>query len=440
MKRRLFQDLITETKLPQTFWKFFFLSIILHGVMFYFLVNMKMEPMERLELKANANSNMASRQPSTSSGGGDFGVDRNAATGTEPSNDSSMPTPGSAARNGVNYAAAGRIANHDIVEPYSVSSGDEPAELTGAVPEAKPLKFQYQPPRGSFNEDEFMKFYSKPFTDARKKRESSFGVKKRTTTYPKIKNMIERRELPPEQMVKIDEMINYFYYDYPLPDKGEPFSITTEVAPCPWNPSRLLVHVGLQGKVVIEEIKEKKRVIASDMDMKVEFNTDRVKAYRLVGHGARKPKLGEVREKWKEGKELHMGQSFTSLYEVIPSDKPAQPSETDETAGKKDEKELELGTVKITYKEPGKPKTWEISQTFMEPGEDEEEISEDFKFSAVVAQFSMILKNPEQKVVSVLQMLLESAQGAVGDDPTGQRAEFVKLLETYIMMISRNEK
>ena len=60
-------------------------------------------------------------------------------------------------------------------------------------------------------------------------------------------------QLPPAGAVRIEEMINYFTYDYPQPKNEEPFSINTEVANAPWNPQHKLVQIGLQGKKVSTE-------------------------------------------------------------------------------------------------------------------------------------------------------------------------------------------
>jgi Ca-activated chloride channel family protein len=57
-------------------------------------------------------------------------------------------------------------------------------------------------------------------------------------------------ELPPADAVRIEEMINYFKYDYPEPDGEHPFSVYTEMAACPWNSNHLLFHVGLKGKSI----------------------------------------------------------------------------------------------------------------------------------------------------------------------------------------------
>ncbi len=57
-------------------------------------------------------------------------------------------------------------------------------------------------------------------------------------------------EMPPADAVRIEEMINYFKYDYPEPDGEHPFSVTSELAVCPWNKKHWLLHVGLRGKSI----------------------------------------------------------------------------------------------------------------------------------------------------------------------------------------------
>ena len=50
--------------------------------------------------------------------------------------------------------------------------------------------------------------------------------------------------------VRIEELINYFDYDYPEPEEAEPFGIVTEMGRCPWSPAHRLVHIGLRSKTV----------------------------------------------------------------------------------------------------------------------------------------------------------------------------------------------
>ena len=59
--------------------------------------------------------------------------------------------------------------------------------------------------------------------------------------------------MPPPGAVRIEEMINYFDYEYNKPQNEDPFTINTEIAACPWNQQHKLVHIGLQGKEVAIE-------------------------------------------------------------------------------------------------------------------------------------------------------------------------------------------
>ncbi|MFT4757067.1 MAG: Ca-activated chloride channel family protein [Vicingaceae bacterium] len=56
--------------------------------------------------------------------------------------------------------------------------------------------------------------------------------------------------MPPPEAVRIEELINYFDYDYPQPASDHSFSITTELTNCPWNASRQLALIGIQGKKI----------------------------------------------------------------------------------------------------------------------------------------------------------------------------------------------
>ena len=77
---------------------------------------------------------------------------------------------------------------------------------------------------------------------------STFSVDVDTASYANIRRFLNEGSLPPEEAVRIEEMINYFKFDYPQPKGEQPFSITTELADCPWNPKHRLALVGLKGR------------------------------------------------------------------------------------------------------------------------------------------------------------------------------------------------
>lgn len=83
---------------------------------------------------------------------------------------------------------------------------------------------------------------------------STFSVDVDTAAYSNVRRMVMREgRLPPKHAVKAEEFINYFSYDYPLPENQEvPFSINTEMAVTPWNKETRLLQVGLKGFEVAE--------------------------------------------------------------------------------------------------------------------------------------------------------------------------------------------
>ena len=79
---------------------------------------------------------------------------------------------------------------------------------------------------------------------------STFSIDVDRAAYSNVRRFLTNGMLPPPGAVRIEEMINYFDYDYPQPSNGDPFCINTEIAPCPWNPRHQLIHIGLQGKTI----------------------------------------------------------------------------------------------------------------------------------------------------------------------------------------------
>jgi Ca-activated chloride channel family protein len=95
---------------------------------------------------------------------------------------------------------------------------------------------------------------------------STFSIDVDTASYANVRRFLHQGELPPPDAVRIEEMINYFSYDYEATDGVHPFSITTEVAAAPWAPEHRLVRIGLRGdEIPIFEPKEKNLVFLIDV-------------------------------------------------------------------------------------------------------------------------------------------------------------------------------
>ncbi|MES2919762.1 MAG: VWA domain-containing protein [Pseudomonadota bacterium] len=67
-----------------------------------------------------------------------------------------------------------------------------------------------------------------------------------TGSYSNVRRFLNDGRLPPRDAVRVEELVNYFGYDYPAPAAGHPFSVGTEVARAPWNPAHLLLRVGVK--------------------------------------------------------------------------------------------------------------------------------------------------------------------------------------------------
>ena len=77
---------------------------------------------------------------------------------------------------------------------------------------------------------------------------STFSIDVDTGSYSNVRRMLREGRLPPEAAVRVEEMINYFSYDYPVPEAGgAPFSVSVDQAVTPWNPNTRLVQIGLKG-------------------------------------------------------------------------------------------------------------------------------------------------------------------------------------------------
>ncbi|WP_338806541.1 VWA domain-containing protein [Pseudomonas chlororaphis] len=75
---------------------------------------------------------------------------------------------------------------------------------------------------------------------------STFSVDVDTGAYANVRRLLNQGSLPPQGAVRLEELVNYFPYDYALPGDGSPFGVTTEIAPSPWNPHTRLLRIGIK--------------------------------------------------------------------------------------------------------------------------------------------------------------------------------------------------
>jgi Ca-activated chloride channel family protein len=443
---------------------------------------------------------------------------------------------------------------------------------------------------------------------------STFSVDVDAASYGNVRRFITSGQLPPVDAVRIEELINYFDYDYPDPRGKHPFSITTEVAECPWNSHNKLVHIGLQGERIavedlppsnlvflidvsgsmnqpnklpllkssfhmlvdqlrpqdrvaivvyagaaglvlpstcgsdretilcaidrleaggstaggagiqlayhvaqqnflddgnnrvilatdgdfnvgassdgdmerlieekrksgvfltvlgfgegnlkdskmekiadkgnghyayIDNIVEAKKVlvnemgatlltIAKDVKLQVEFNPARVASYRLLGYENRLLQDRDFDDDTKDAGEIGAGHSVTALYEITLVDRNDDRGErplkySDRTVRRDNRYGDELLTVSFRYKEPTVSESKLLAVAIRDRGTGFASASDNFRFSAAVAEFGMILRNSPEKGSATMEQVIATARSARGEDPHGYRAEFVSLAET----------
>jgi len=97
----------------------------------------------------------------------------------------------------------------------------------------------------SIDENKFRRVVDQPL--------STFSIDVDTASYANVRRFLNEGRLPPADAVRVEELINYFHFDYPDSLGGAPFGVTTELAPCPWNAGHKLALVGLQARRMQED-------------------------------------------------------------------------------------------------------------------------------------------------------------------------------------------
>ncbi len=98
--------------------------------------------------------------------------------------------------------------------------------------------------------EQYDRIVDNPFRPVEKQPLSTFSIDVDTASYANMRRFLREGRLPPPDAVRIEEMINYFTYDYPQPSGKTPFSVNMEVAQCPWKPEHRLLRIGLKGREI----------------------------------------------------------------------------------------------------------------------------------------------------------------------------------------------
>ena len=113
------------------------------------------------------------------------------------------------------------------------------------------VKANYKPQAyGLVNREQYNIIQDNDFQPVSQSPQSTFSIDVDTASYTNIRRIINAGQLPPPDAVRIEEMINYFDYSYPLPANDAPLAIFTEVGVAPWNSNHRIVRLGIQAKNV----------------------------------------------------------------------------------------------------------------------------------------------------------------------------------------------
>jgi Ca-activated chloride channel family protein len=194
-------------------------------------------------------------------------------------------------------------------------------------------------------------------------------------------------------------------------------------------------------KVLVNEFGGTLFTIAKDVKLQIEFNPAKVKAYRLIGYENRMLKSEDFNNDKKDAGELGSGHTVTALYEIIPVGVESEFYKIDELkyqsnkVEKSAERSDELMTVKFRYKKPDEDVSKLIVHTLLDKETDK--TSENFRWSASVAAFGMLLRESEFIKDYSFEDVLIMAQGARGEDKEGYRAEFINMVKSMGVVAKR---
>jgi len=199
-------------------------------------------------------------------------------------------------------------------------------------------------------------------------------------------------------------------------------------------------------KVLVSEFGSTLFTIAKDVKIQIEFNPSKVQAYRLIGYENRMLAAEDFNDDTKDAGELGSGHTVTALYEIIPvgvrdsfikTVDPLKYQANNREVADADENSPEIMTIKLRYKDP----VGEVSKLISHPVVDSHmslvNTSDNFRFSAAVAEFGLLLRDSEYKQQSSFSQVVSLAKSARGKDEHGYRSEFVRLVESATSFVKR---
>ena len=177
--------------------------------------------------------------------------------------------------------------------------------------------------------------------------------------------------------------------------------------------------------------------IAKDVKLQIEFNPDKVTAYRLIGYENRLLAKEDFNNDKKDAGELGSGHTVTALYEIIPTGVHDQSLDSVDALKYQKVKKVkltniytdELLNVKLRYKRPEGDTSKLLQQGLLDNPIAFAQTSNNFRFAGAVAEFGMLLRSSQYRGNGDFKLVEQLAKDAMSEDEEGYRKEFVNLVE-----------
>ena len=189
-------------------------------------------------------------------------------------------------------------------------------------------------------------------------------------------------------------------------------------------------------KVLVSEFGGTMYTIAKDVKLQIEFNPEKVSAYRLIGYENRLLERADFKDDEKDAGELGSGHTVTAIYEIIPKgvnseflDQADKLKYQTTTAITKNSLMNELAHLKLRYKMPDQKDSKLLNFPVKADALSFSQTSNNFQWSVCVAEFGLLLRDSEFKRNANYNDLIELASSAKGQDIDGYRSEMIRLMQ-----------
>ena len=176
---------------------------------------------------------------------GDQSVSGNESGGPSKAAEAKRNSPSGKEKEKRRLASLGYLAGRSIERKV-----DKKADVYLGVPSLAELRSLEQ---DKTTDEDYNPIFENAFITPQEQQLSTFSIDVDTASYSNLRRFLQGGQLPPPDAVRIEELVNYFAYQYPQPQDGRPFSVQTDIAACPWQPNHQLVRIGLKGKEIPKE-------------------------------------------------------------------------------------------------------------------------------------------------------------------------------------------